>query len=110
MNSYWLVSTTLLTMMTASVASSALAQSFPGTATDKVQPNLSTNGPAGTYSRTQTHKTLDSAGTVRKTTSTFKKSQSYTNGNHQLSAKTVIKSTGPATTVTTNPDQESNMK
>ena len=90
----------ILTIMTIGILNVALAQSIPTPAQNKVQPNLSTNGPPGTYSRTQTNQTIDSAGTVRTTSQKFNKSQIYTNTNNQLSARTKIKSTGPATTIT----------
>jgi hypothetical protein len=88
-------------LVLATMLNGALAQTIPAPAPTAPQQNLSTNGPSGTYARTKTVKTLDAAGTVRSTTQSFDKSQSYTDGNGQLSAKTSIKSTGPATTVTT---------
>jgi len=87
----------------------ALAQGASFDATNSTQPNLSTNGPAGTYDMTKTRRTIDSTGVATDTTETFDKSQTYTGGDGALSAKTSIQTTGPTTTTipSPNPPKES---
>lgn len=97
MTSYLLAGATAFTLM----ASAALAQSPPLDATNSTQPNASTSGPAGTYDMSRTQKSIDGNGVETDKTDTFNKSQSYTSGNGELSAKTSIKTTG--STITTTP-------
>ena len=105
MTSYWLASAIAFAMMTGG----ALAQGASFDATNSTQPNLSTNGPAGTYDMTKTRRTIDSSGVATDTTETFDKSQTYTGGDGELSAKTSIQTTGPTTTtiLSPNPPKES---
>jgi hypothetical protein len=88
----------------ATMTSGALAQGAPFDATNSTQPNLSTNGPAGTYDATKTRRTIDSNGAATDTTQTFDKSQTYTGGNGALSAKTSIETTGATTTTLPSPN------
>ena len=99
MTRYWLASVTAFAMM----MSGAVAQSPSFDATNSTQPNMSTNGPAGTYDTITTRRTIDSSGAISNTTESFDKSQTYTSGDGALSAKTSIQTTGPATTITMPP-------
>jgi hypothetical protein len=81
------------------MANGAYAQNQPLDATNSTQPNVSTSGPAGTYDMSKTQKTIDTKGVKADTTATFDKSQTYTGGDGELSAKTSIKSTGSTTTI-----------
>ena len=80
------------------VTSSSLAQSVLFDATNSTQPTMSTTGPAGTYDMTKTRRTIDSTGAETDTTETFSKSQTYTSGDGELSARSHIRTTGPTTT------------
>jgi hypothetical protein len=58
------------------------------------EPTRATNGPAGTVETTHTGIAVDGTGAAAASRDTFKKSQSYSNDNGQLSAKTRIQTTG----------------
>jgi len=75
----------------------ALAQNAPVAATSTTQPNMSTNGPAGTYDVTKVQRSLHSDGTVSATQQTFDKSQTYSSGHGTLRAHTIIRTSGPTT-------------
>jgi hypothetical protein len=94
MTRYWLASAAALALMT----TGAFAQSPSFDATNSTQPTLSTNGPAGTYDATKTEKAIDARGVETDKTQTFDKSQTYTSGNGELSAKTSIGTTSTTTT------------
>jgi hypothetical protein len=96
MTSHWFAGATALALMTGS----ALAQSPALDATNSTEPTMSTTGPAETYDMTKTRRTMDARGVETDTTETFDKSQTYSSGDGQLSAKTSVKTTG-STTVTT---------
>jgi hypothetical protein len=96
MTSYLLAGATAFTLM----ASAALAQSLPFDATNSTQPNGSTSGPAGTYDMSKSQKAIDGTGVETDKTETFDKSQTYSGGNGELSAKTSIKRTGSSMTTT----------
>jgi hypothetical protein len=81
-------------------ASAASAQRPSFDATNSTQPNASTSGPTGTYDMSKTQKTTDGKGGETDKTETFDKSQTYSGGNGELSAKTSIKSTGSTMTIT----------
>ncbi len=81
------------------LASPAVAQTPAAGEQSQVQPDLSTNGPAGTYDKTKTHRTVYANGVEVETTQSFHKRQSYESGHGQLRASTSIKSSGPTTTV-----------
>ncbi|HXQ52170.1 MAG TPA: hypothetical protein VN802_13830 [Stellaceae bacterium] len=100
MTSHWFAGAIVLAITT----SGALAQGAPLDATNSTQPNLSTNGPAGTYDMTKTRRTIDSSGVTTDTTQTFDKSQTYTGGNGALSAKTSIETSGATTTTLPSPN------
>jgi hypothetical protein len=72
------------------IAGFAVAQTGP-------EPTRATNGPAGTVERAHTGIVVDGAGVATGTSDTFKKTQTYTSGDGQLSAKTKIETTGPVT-------------
>lgn len=76
-----------------SMTGAALAQ------TTAPQPTRATNGPAGTVERAHAGIVVDSTGAAKGTSDTFKKTQSYTSGDGQLSARTKIQTTGPTTTI-----------
>ncbi len=95
MTGYWLAGAAAFAMMTGA----ALAQSANFGATNSPQPTMSTNGPAGTYSATKTQRTIDGNGVETDKTESFDKSQTYTSGNGELSAKTGITTSGSTTTV-----------
>lgn len=95
MTSYLLAGVTAFGMMT----TAAIAQSPPFDTTNSTQPTMSTNGPAGTYDMTRTQRTIDTGGNQSDTTETFRKSQSYSDGDGALSAKTSISTTGSTTTI-----------
>lgn len=99
MTGYWFAGAAAFAMMT----SGALAQSALFDATNSTQPTMSTTGPAGTYDRTKTRRTIDSTGAETDTTETFSKSQTYTSGDGELSAKSHIRTTGPTTTTLPSP-------
>jgi hypothetical protein len=82
------------------VASAALAQSPPSDATNSTQPNASTSGPAGTYDMSKSQKTIDGNGVETDKTQTFDKSQTYTRGNGELSAKTTATKTDSTMAIT----------
>jgi|HubBroStandDraft_1064217.scaffolds.fasta_scaffold650136_1 hypothetical protein len=82
------------------VAGVASAQSPPFDATNSTQPNVSTSGPAGTYDMSKTQKTIDGRGGETDKTETFDKSQTYSSGDGELSAKTSIKRTDSTMTIT----------
>jgi hypothetical protein len=88
MTNYWLASAVAVGLMTGS----ALAQ------TQAPEPTRSTNGPAGTVETAHAGIAVDNTGAATGTSGTFKKTQSYTSGNGQLSAETKIQTTGPTTT------------
>lgn len=94
MKAYWLVGAASLAL----TASAAFAQNPPFTATNSTQPNMSTNGPAGTYDTKTTVQTVDASGHATESTKTFDKSQTYSSGNGALRAHTIIRSSGPTTT------------
>jgi hypothetical protein len=89
MKYYWMASAVAIGLMTGG----ARAQ------TDAPEPTRATNGPAGTVERAHAGIVVDNTGTATGTSDTFKKTQSYTSGDGQLSAKTNIQTTGPATTI-----------
>jgi hypothetical protein len=91
---YLFASATAFAMMTSGV----LAQSAAFDTTNSIQPIMSTTGPAGTYDMTKTRRTIDSRGTETDTTETFSKSQTYTGGDGELSARTSIRTAGSTTT------------
>jgi len=88
MKNYWAASVVLIGMM----SEGAFAQ------TTAPEPTRAANGPAGTVERAHTGIAVDSTGAAAGTRDTFKKTQSYTSGDGQLSAKTTIQTTGPTTT------------
>ena len=61
------------------------------------EPTRATNGPAGTVERAHAGIAVDGSRAATRTSDTFKKTQTYTNGDGQLSAKTHIQTTGPVT-------------
>ena len=81
------------------LTNAACAQTPASEAPNLVQPDLSTNGPAGTYDKTRTHKTVYANGVEVDTTQSFHKRQTYESGHGQLRASTSIKSSGPTTLV-----------
>jgi hypothetical protein len=81
----------------------AAAQSAPFDASNSTQPNMSTNGPAGTYSSQKVQQSVDGNGQISKTTQSFSKSQTYSSGNGALTAHTIIHTSGPTTTTTPTP-------
>jgi hypothetical protein len=89
MNTYWMASAVAFGLLT----TCAFAQ------TAAPEPNRSTNGPAGTVETAHTGIAVDPSGAATGTSDTFKKTQSYTSGDGQLSAKTNIHPTGPATPI-----------
>ena len=94
MTRYWLAGAAALVLTT----SVAVAQTPPFDAANAPQPNMSTNGPAGTYDVKKVRRTVDSDGNTTDTTQTFDKSQTYSSGNGALRAHTIIRSSGPTTT------------
>lgn len=97
------------TIATVFWTSAVFAQGASVDGQQAVQPNLSTNGPPGTYDQTRTRRTTYANGVEVDTQQSFHKSQAYNSGNGALSATTVIKSSGPTTTVTApfqNPQEE----
>lgn len=100
MTRYWFASLTVLLGMTGG----ALAQSPSFDATNSTQPNLSTNGPAGTYDMTKTKRVIEGGGAETDTIESFHKSQSYTSGDGTLSARTNIETLGPAMTAAPSPN------
>ncbi len=97
---YWFAGAAVFAMVT----SSSLAQSVLFDATNSTQPTMSTTGPAGTYDMTKTRRTIDSTGAETDTTETFSKSQTYTSGDGELSARSHIRTTGPTTTTVPSAD------
>jgi hypothetical protein len=95
MTGYWFAGAAAFMMMTSGV----LAQSVLFDATNSTQPTMSTAGPAGTYDMTKTRRTIDSTGAETDTTESFSKSQTYSSGDGELSAKSHIRTTGPTTTI-----------
>jgi hypothetical protein len=85
MQNYWAASVILIGIM----GGSAFAR------TPAPEPTRAANGPAGMVEQAHSGIIVDGTGAV---TGTFKKSQSYTSGDGQLSARTKIQTTGPATT------------
>lgn len=81
------------------LASPAVAQTSTSGDRNLVQPDLSTNGPAGTYDKTKTHRTVYANGVEVDTTQSFHKRQTYESGHGQLRASTSIESSGPTTIV-----------
>lgn len=81
------------------LANPAIAQTSTSGDHNLVQPDLSTNGPAGTYDKTKTRRTVYANGVEVDTTQSFHKRQTYESGNGQLRASTSIKSSGPTTIV-----------
>jgi hypothetical protein len=100
MNVYWFAGAAAFAILTGST----LAQNVLFDATNSTQPTMSTTGPAGTYDMTKTRQTIDSTGAETDTTETFSKSQTYTNSNGALSARSSIRTTGPTTTTVPSPD------
>ena len=98
MTGYLLAGATALALL----ASGALAQTPSFDATNSTQPNPSTNGPAGTYDLTTTVRSNDATGVQTDTTESFGKSQTYTNANGELHARTSVQS-GTATVTTPPP-------
>ncbi len=88
MRNYRVASAVALLLMTGG----ALAQ------TPAPQPNRVTNGPAGTVETAHAGITVDGAGQATGESDTFKKTQTYTSGDGQLSAKTKMQTTGPTVT------------
>jgi hypothetical protein len=88
MKKYWIASAVAIGLMTGA----ALAQ------IGAPEPTRATNGPAGTVERAHSGIVADSTGAATGTSDTFKKTQSYTSGDGQLSARTNIRTTGPTTT------------
>ena len=77
---------------------SAAAQSAPLDASNSTQPNMSTNGPAGTYVTQKVQRTVDGSGYATVTKQSFAKSQTYSSGDGALKAHTAIRTSGPTTT------------
>lgn len=86
---YWIACGAGMAMMT----TAALAQTAPSD---------TPNGPAGTEQIVTTHRTVDTNGGEVENTKTFSKTQSYSNDDGMLSARSVIK-TNEETTVTPAP-------
>ena len=86
MKAYWIVALALMT-------GTAVAQSAAP------EPTRATNGPAGTVERAHAAIAVDSNGNATGTSDTFRKTQSYSSGDGELSARTRIQTTGPATTI-----------
>ncbi len=107
MHIYWFRGALALVLST----SAAAAQGIPFTDTNSVQPNMSTNGPAGTYVIHKEQSSVDANGNATVTKQSFTKSQTYSSGNGALKAHTVIQTSGPTTTlvpiplVPTNPQE-----
>jgi hypothetical protein len=89
MKNYWIAATVALAM----TAGGALAQ------TNAPEPTRATNGPAGSVESAHAGIVVDSSGAATGTSDTFKKTQSYTNDNGQLSAHTHIQTTGPTISI-----------
>jgi hypothetical protein len=85
----WAATIALIGLM----SGSALAQ------TTAPEPTRVANGPAGTVEQAHAGIVVDSTGAATGTSDTFKKTQSYTSGDGQLSARTKIQTTGPTTTI-----------
>ena len=90
MKTYWLAGAIAVALTTGS----AFAQG------NAPEANRSTNGPAGSVEAAHAGVVVDGTGTATGTAETFKKTQSYTNDEGLLSAKTHIETTGPVTTRT----------
>jgi hypothetical protein len=90
MKNYWVTSTLALVMMTGG----APAQTAAPEAT------RSTNGPAGTVETAHTGVVVDGTGAATGSSDTFKKTQSYSSGDGQLSARTSITTTGTPASAT----------
>jgi hypothetical protein len=91
MKRFWLPAA----MIVASMTGGALAQS------NAPEPTRATNGPAGSVEAARAGIAVDSNGAATGMSETFKKSQSYTDGNGLLTARTHIETTGPVTTTIT---------
>jgi hypothetical protein len=81
------------------LTNTACAQTPASPAQNLVQPDLTTNGPAGSYDKTKTRRTVYANGVEVDTTQSFHKRQTYESGHGQLRASTIIKSSGPTTIV-----------
>lgn len=89
MKNYWMAATVALVLTTGN----ALSQSATPERT------RATDGPAGSIESAHAGIVVDGSGAVTGTTDTFKKSQSYTSEDGQLSAQTHIRTTGPTTSI-----------
>lgn len=84
-------------------ATAAGAQTSAPSGQNHLQPDFSTNGPAGSYDKTKTHRTVYANGVEVETSQSFHKRQTYESGSGHLGASTSIESSGPTTVVKTPP-------